>query len=86
MNPETITDWENSCQQYFLHAKGLAVSDCVSHVTAGFQDRIIQNWWRINQKSLITLGWDEFIEEFRNTFLDTNWDLAVLSDILALRM
>ncbi|TFK79076.1 hypothetical protein K466DRAFT_570455 [Polyporus arcularius HHB13444] len=83
---ESIVDWDNAAQQYFLHAKTIPVADRISFVAAGFQDRLVQGWWKSNQKSLKSLDWDDFITELRAEFLDDNWDRLIRSELLTMRM
>ncbi|TFK79407.1 hypothetical protein K466DRAFT_609598, partial [Polyporus arcularius HHB13444] len=85
VTPEAVSEWESACQQYFLHSKGITDANRVSLVAAGFQDRLIQAWWKSNNATLAPLSWDDFVSEFRAQFLDDNWDINLRMSLLRMR-
>ncbi len=85
ITPEVLVQWDSSCQRYFTH-KGVAVSERIEFVSAGFQDPLVQAWFNTNNTALNALSWTEFLNEIRATFLEDNWDRNIRSQMLALRM
>ncbi len=77
-----IAEWDHGCNQYFLHARNIAAAQKIPLVAAGFQDRLVQGWYKSNATTLNALSWDDFVADFRAHFLDDHWDQTLRAEML----
>ncbi|TFK79084.1 hypothetical protein K466DRAFT_506169 [Polyporus arcularius HHB13444] len=77
-----IAEWDHGCNQYFLHARNITAAQKIPLIAAGFQDRLVQGWYKSNATTLNALSWDDFVADFHAHFLDDHWDQTLRAEML----
>jgi hypothetical protein len=73
ISPSTLADWENGCEQYFVH-KELADDKLVKHSAGGLLDPLMAAWYRADKARYDTLTFTEFMKELCAAVLDARWE------------
>jgi len=75
--------FEDACIAYFDN-KDIDIDKQVHHVLSGLQDDHIHEWLDIKHPHLMTLTFEEFMKEFRTSYLPPNWEEDMCSEVLSL--
>ncbi|KAJ7119077.1 hypothetical protein C8R44DRAFT_878584 [Mycena epipterygia] len=86
LTPLVIDDMILACTNYF-NAKDTAADKQVATVLGCFMDPHFTNWVRpaATRTRLIALTFPEFMSEFKEKFLDDDWETLVRSDVMSMR-
>ncbi|KAJ7460873.1 hypothetical protein B0H11DRAFT_1736210, partial [Mycena galericulata] len=86
LTPLVIDDMELACINYF-NAKDTDPDKQVGTILGCFMDPHFTNWTRPTKtrERLIGLKFPEFMKEFKDKFLDDDWETQVRTDILSMR-
>ncbi|KAJ6492616.1 hypothetical protein DFH09DRAFT_1338217 [Mycena vulgaris] len=86
LTPLVIDDMELACINYF-NAKDVAADKQVATILGCFMDPHFTNWVRpvTTRARLVALSFPAFMKEFKDKFLDEDWETQVRSDILSMR-
>ncbi|KAJ6490459.1 hypothetical protein DFH09DRAFT_947820, partial [Mycena vulgaris] len=86
LTPLVIDDMELACTNYF-NAKDVAAEKQVVTILGCFMDPHFTNWVRpsATRARLIALTFPEFMKEFKEKFLDDDWETLVRSDVMSMR-
>ncbi|KAJ6599378.1 hypothetical protein DFH09DRAFT_903050 [Mycena vulgaris] len=85
LTPLVIDDMELACINYF-NAKDIAAEKQVATILSCFMDPHFTNWvCSPNTRArLIALTFSLFMKEFKEKFLDDDWEMLVRSDIMSM--
>lgn len=80
LTPELIQRREAGCLAHFDYKK-IAAEDQVARATPFLLDPLVQNWYLKDRPVYNTSSFAEFMIEFRNEFLNTNWAVRLQREI-----
>ncbi|KAJ6614720.1 hypothetical protein B0H10DRAFT_2220964 [Mycena sp. CBHHK59/15] len=85
LTPLVIDDMILTCTNYF-NAKDVAADKQVATILGCFMDPHFTNWVHpeTTRTRLIALPFSQFIKEFKEKFLDDDWETLVRSDIMSM--
>jgi hypothetical protein len=79
-----MREWEGDVTVYFANVKGgVKDEDKVAKVLTGFRDPLIKAWLAANDDHLKTLDFDDFLTEFRDEWLPTDWEADTRAEIVS---
>ncbi|GBE87326.1 hypothetical protein SCP_1100010 [Sparassis crispa] len=84
LTPSVLLQWESACIQYFKK-KSVPDDEKVSHVTGGFMDELVHDWYLSDSDTIDALKWPNFVSLLRKRWLDKNWEDAALHQLIHLR-
>ena len=84
MSPELIQRFELCCVAYF-ETKEIAPDKRVRKILGSFQDMCIQDWVAIEREHFTALGFEEFMKELQDAYLDENWEDMTCCELGAMR-
>ena len=83
LSPKIIREFEIRCNVYFMNIKGGVADDQkVRKLLGSFKNTLIQDWMSTESDRLIQLSFTDFMNEFRERWLPTNWEQSVLTQML----
>ena len=83
LSPKIIWEFEIRCNVYFMNIKGGVADDQkVRKLLGSFKNTLIQDWMSTKSNRLIQLSFTDFMNEFRERWLPTNWERNVLTQML----
>lgn len=86
LTPLVIDNMELACENYF-NAKDVAPEKQVATILGCFMDPKFTNWVRppTQRARIVALTFGAFMKEFKEKFLDDDWETQVRSEILGMR-
>ena len=85
LSPKIIREFEICCNIYFMNIKGGVADDQkVRKLLHSFKNTLIQDWMSTESDRLVQLSFTDFMNEFRERWLLTNWEQSVLTQMLGM--
>ena len=83
ISPKVIREFENRCKVYFMNVKGGVPDDQkVTKLLGSFRNTLIDDWMSTETDRIVQLSFTEFMDEFRERWLPTNWEQSILTQML----
>ncbi|KAH9023237.1 hypothetical protein EDB85DRAFT_331713 [Lactarius pseudohatsudake] len=84
--PKAVRNFENHCQNYFINAKGgVADDEKVARILSCFENCLVNDWIVEDRGRLINLTFEQFMAEFRTTWLPLHWERDLSVQVLSAR-
>src|SRR5277367_4221620 len=83
--PQRLLLLENAFGEYFI-VKSIAETDQVKHILGAFKCVHIRDWIASDCARLLSLSFEEFMQELRNNYLPSDWVKTIRSNLLSMQM
>ena len=83
ITPATMRQYENACNNYFVHKK-IPGDDQVSMIVGGLLDTRVADWIDTDRMCIVDLSFADFMDEFRHAYLEEDWEEDTRRDVLGM--
>ena len=83
ITPATMRQYENACNNYFVHKK-IPGDDQVSMIVGGLLDTRVADWIDADRVRIVDLSFADFMDEFRHAYLEEDWEEDTRRDVLGM--
>ena len=87
ITPEVVCEFEYHTKVFFMNAKGGIEDDQkVSRLLGCFHDPLVRDWITCEESTLKALPFADFLTSLRECWLDSDWEHALVTQILSCRL